>query len=267
MSKIDELTLANSKGENITLIKSTASGSLSKAWYNINGKMCLVKGDSMFCYEPFSEAYASIVADIFKVPHIRYKVDLAAKFSEVEATSKGFVSVCELYSIEKDYSRISLWDYICEVCRNRVLNPRMLTANDAFSIMLELDKEVIDRIFDILYFDAIICNVDRHMNNIELIRDADGCICRAMPVFDCGNSLLYTNSNDWDNDACSAFKNTHSAQVAQIMENGYTSRINKVNDFKVVFENRAKDIFKVDPRKDIKDRILNFLEERICRYV
>lgn len=267
MSKIDELALANKSNESISLIRSTASGSLSKAWYNINGNVCLVKGDSMFCYEPFSEAYASIVADILNVPHIKYTIDEATKFSEVETTSKGFVSVCELYNIADSYSRITLWDYICEVCRDRVLNPRMINTDDAFSIMLELDKDVIARIFSVLHFDAIICNVDRHMCNIELVRDADGYICSSMPVFDCGNSLLYTNSNDWENDACSAFRNTHAGQFNLILNNGYVSRINKVDNFKELFEYKAKHIFEVDPRKGIKDRLLDFLEERICRYV
>ena len=264
---IEELMIANRNSENISLIRSTASGSLSKAWYNINGKTCLVKGDSIFCYEPFSEAYASIVADILNVPHIRYAINDAAKFREVETTSKGFVSVCELYNIEQDYSRITLWDYICESCRGRALNPRMINTDDAFSIMLELDKYVVDRIFSVLHFDAIICNVDRHMCNIELIRDTDGHICSSLPVFDCSSSLLYTNSNDWENDACSAFKTTHAEQVKQIINHGYVSKISKVDNFKELFEYKAKHVFEVDPRKDIKDRLLDFLGERVCRYV
>lgn len=47
MGNIDKLnSINNSNG--ITLIRSTASGTLSKAWYRIGDKTCLVKGDSIF---------------------------------------------------------------------------------------------------------------------------------------------------------------------------------------------------------------------------
>lgn len=266
MGNIDKLdSINNSNG--ITLIRSTASGALSKAWYRIGDKTCLVKGDSIYCYEPFSEAYASIIADILGVRHIKYELDYAYKYPEVETTKHGIVSICEMYNIGKGNSRLSLWDYICEVCGERALNPRMITSDDAFSITLELNKNVVNKIFDVLYFDSIICNVDRHMRNIELIRDDNRYIVDAIPVFDCGSSLLYTNSNDWDNDACSAFKYTHSEQVKQIIDSGYVNNISKVPNFFDLFEFRASDIFKLDPREGIKDKLIDFLKERIALYV
>lgn len=79
MGNIDKLnSINNSNG--ITLIRSTAPGTLSKTWYRIGDKTCLVKGDSIFCYEPFSEAYASIIADILGVRHIKYELDYAYKY-------------------------------------------------------------------------------------------------------------------------------------------------------------------------------------------
>lgn len=143
----------------------------------------------------------------------------------------------------------------------------MITPDDTFSITLELDRSVVNKIFDILYFDAIICNVDRHMRNIELIRDTNRNIVNVVPVFDCESSLLYTNSNDWDNDACSAFKYTHSEQVKQIIDSGYVNNISKVPNFFDLFEFRASDIFKLDPREGIKDKLIDFLKERIALYV
>lgn len=266
MSSLDKLRAANNSNS-ITLIRSTASGTLSKAWYKIGDKTCLVKGDSIFCYEPFSEAYASVVADILGARHIKYELDFAYKYPEVETTKHGIVSVCEMYNIGKGNSRITLWDYICEVCNERALNPRMITTDDAFSLTLGLDKSIVSKIFDILYFDAIICNVDRHMRNIELIRDTSRNIVNVIPVFDCGSSLLYTNSNDWDNDVCSAFKYTHKEQIGQLINTGYVSAINRVPDFFDLFEFGAKDIFELDPREGIKDKIIDFLEERVDLYV
>ena len=266
MSNIGKLNSANNSNS-INLIRSTASGALSKAWYKIGDKTCLVKGDSIFCYEPFSEAYASIIADILGVRHIKYELDYASKYPEVETTKHGIVSVCEMYRIGEGNSRLSLWDYICGVCNERALNPRMITTDDAFNITIELDKDVINKVFDVLYFDAIICNVDRHMRNIELVCDSDDRVIDILPVFDCGASLLYTNSNDWYNDVCSAFKYTHREQVEQIVSNGYIRTINKVPDFFDLFESRSKDIFELDTREGIKDRLINFLKERVKLYV
>ena len=143
----------------------------------------------------------------------------------------------------------------------------MITSDDAFSITLELNKSVVNKIFDVLYFDSIICNVDRHMRNIELIRDDNRYIVDAIPVFDCGSSLLYTNSNDWDNDACSAFKYTHIEQVKRIIDSGYVNNISKVPNFFDLFEFMASDIFKLDTREGIKDKLIDFLKERIALYV
>ena len=266
MSSLDKLRAANDSSR-ITLIRSTASGALSKAWYKIGDKTCLVKGDSMFCYEPFSEAYASVIADILGVRHIKYELDYAYKYPEVETTKHGIVSVCDIYKVEDGNSRLALWDYICSVCESRALNPRMITTDEVFDITLELDNDVVNKIFDVLYFDAIVCNVDRHMRNIELISNSDDVVVDVLPVFDCGASLLYTNSNDWYNDVCSAFKYTHKEQVEQIKRSGYANTMTKVSNFSDLFESSAKDIFRLDPREGIKDKLINFLKERIELYV
>ena len=50
----------------------------------------------------------------------------------METTKHGIVSICEMYNIGKGNSRLSLWDYICEACGERVLNPRMITSDLEF---------------------------------------------------------------------------------------------------------------------------------------
>ena len=56
ISKPEELSKLN----NIKLISLGSKGALSKAWYYVNDVIVLVKGNSLYAYEPFSEAYASI---------------------------------------------------------------------------------------------------------------------------------------------------------------------------------------------------------------
>lgn len=58
--KLEELSKLN----NIKLIGLGSKGALSKAWCCINDDIVLVKGNSLYSYEPFSEAYASILVDL-----------------------------------------------------------------------------------------------------------------------------------------------------------------------------------------------------------
>lgn len=47
--KLEELSKLN----NIKLISLGSKGALSKAWYYINDDIVLVKGNSLYSYEPF----------------------------------------------------------------------------------------------------------------------------------------------------------------------------------------------------------------------
>lgn len=143
----------------------------------------------------------------------------------------------------------------------------MLTLDEIFEYLLMLPMNIQQKIFEILHFDSIICNVDRHMRNIELVSNKHGDIVDVIPIFDCGASLLYTNSNDWDYDSCSAFKITHKEQVIQIYEHKYVNKAKVSSNTVSEFKDRAYNIFKCDSRPCIEDKILSFLEKRIKLYV
>ena len=264
ISKLEELSKLN----NIKLISLGSKGALSKAWYCINDDIVLVKGNSLYSYEPFSEAYASILADLLGFEHISYWLDSSLGYFDVVTYSDiGYVSLCKYYALDKGLFRLSFFDYVCEKCKGTAIKPKMLTLDEIFEYLLMLPMNIQQKIFEILHFDSIICNVDRHMRNIELVSNKHGVIVDVIPIFDCGASLLYTNSNDWDYDSCSAFKITHKEQVRQIYEHRYVNKAKISSNTVSEFKDKAYNIFKCDSRPCIEDKILSFIEKRIKLYV
>ena len=59
----------------------------------------------------------------------------------------------------------------------------MLTLDEIFEYLLMLPMNIQQKIFEILHFDSIICNVDRHMRNIELVSNKHGDIVDVIPIF------------------------------------------------------------------------------------
>lgn len=101
MNPIEKLgVLAN---DNIRLINMTSKGLLSKGWFNINGKICLVKGN-LDWHEPYSEVLASNLAEVLGLHHIIYWLEPASIFSSIKTYYNcEHVSVCEKYALDGEY--------------------------------------------------------------------------------------------------------------------------------------------------------------------
>lgn len=101
MNPIEKLgALAN---DNIRLINMTSKGLLSKGWFNINGKICLVKGN-LDWHEPYSEVLASNLAEVLGLRHITYWLEPASIFSSIKTYYNcEHVSVCEKYELDGEY--------------------------------------------------------------------------------------------------------------------------------------------------------------------
>ena len=56
---------------------------LSKGWFNINGRKCLVKGNSLLGQEPFAEVLAFNLARVLNIKHISYTLMDASLFNDV----------------------------------------------------------------------------------------------------------------------------------------------------------------------------------------
>lgn len=168
------------RAEHIELIEKrttkTTRGMLSKAWYMIDGELCLVKGNSPGGWEPFSEVMSFKLGEKIGFNIVPYWLEDASRFPEVE--TKGAcnkVSVCKTF-MQPGEVQAKLAYFIEDVLGQSVESWIAANALDA-------------GIQDILLFDALIGNEDRHLNNIDLLFK-DGAFSRVAPIYDCGAGLL-----------------------------------------------------------------------------
>ena len=166
------------KMEQITgVVKSpelTTDGMLPKFWRKKDGKIELIKGSSGFyeCNEAFSEHYMSQVAEILGFECVKY--DLVGDESST-------YSLCECFTSEKE-GFLPIHFFLDK--KERKLKGTEL----AEAVCRVFEREKFE---DLMLFDALICNIDRHLGNFGLIIDNDsGAILRPAPIFDNGLSAL-----------------------------------------------------------------------------
>ena len=152
----------------------TTNGMLPKCWRRMSGKIFLYKGGTSGASnagnEPYSEFYASQVAKAMKIDAIPYGL----------AKWKGnLCSTCELFT-SKNVSYIPI---------GRIVTKGGLEAVADYYRSLGPEFEKAFR--DMLVFDAVICNTDRHYGNFGLLIDSNTNQPAApAPLFDHGNSLF-----------------------------------------------------------------------------
>lgn len=164
----------------------TTNGALPKKWVRRNKQIFLMKGTGESAnnndgrIEPFSEMYTSQLAEYLKLPHVSYQVEVFKHSNGQEE----FVSICPLYTTEnKSYIPVA-----------KLLNKRHI---DYRMIATEREQKKIAAIFkdqsyfsNMIMFDCLIGNTDRHLNNFGVIVDANtNKILEPMPIFDNGNAL------------------------------------------------------------------------------
>ena len=169
--------LGTGKEENKEYISSaefTTDGMLPKAWRRKKGKLFLYKGSNNLDFEPYSEFYAPQIASVLGINAVSYGL----------SKWKGeLCSTCELFT-SKDISFVSAgrlvkkggFNAVCKFYKN--LGP---TFEKAFN--------------DMIVFDALICNTDRHYGNFGFLVDSKtNKIVAPSPLFDHGSSLFsYAN--------------------------------------------------------------------------
>lgn len=160
----------------------TSRGMLSKAWYLIDERLCLVKGNSIdvnghIGYEPYSEVMASNIANALNLEHIPYTIMNASLFPDVKVFSLDVVSVCEQH-LPEGYIRVPFYHYI------------VAKLGDEPEDYVEAYKKFLDPdpLYKMLAFDALIGNEDRHLHNFDILvsRDHE----KLSPLYDQGTSLL-----------------------------------------------------------------------------
>lgn len=152
----------------------TTNGMLPKCWRRVNGKVMLYKGGTSGASntgnEPYSEYYAAQVAQTMGIDAIEYGL---SKWKGV------LCSTCELFT-SKDYAYMPIGHIVTEGGFAAV-----------FDYYQQLGEAFVQALRDMLVFDAVVCNTDRHFGNFGLMIDnATNTIARPAPLFDHGNSLF-----------------------------------------------------------------------------
>ncbi len=164
----------------------TTNGMLRKCWRRIGGKVYLYKGGtegaSNTGFEPYSEFYAAQIAAAMGVRAIPYGL----------SRWKGVLcSTCELFT-SKEYSYIPVGHLVTK------------GGMDAVKAYYEsLGAEFMAALHEMLVFDAVICNVDRHFGNFGVMVDnRRNTVVSPAPLFDHGNSLFnFAGIDAWSSDA------------------------------------------------------------------
>lgn len=250
---------------NIRLINMTSKGLLSKGWFNINGKICLVKGN-LDWHEPYSEVLDSNLAEVLGLRHITYWLEPASVFSSIKTYYNcEHVSVCEKYELDGEYYLKTFHSFMSDYYENKGVKQDDMFLCDYKQVIFELPQRLLIDLSSTLYFDAIICNVDRHLRNIKFICNGDN-IVGLLPIYDCGMSLLHDRDEKlYIDDSSKPFLETHSKQVAFLKENGLQTPITIYKDTLDKWVDLSQDIFNILGERQSRN-IINFVKRRLDLY-
>ncbi|AFI04127.1 hypothetical protein [Helicobacter cetorum] len=172
----------------ITSPELTTNGMLKKCWHRNkeNNKIELLKGQTQEYANGGKEAYAEFymaqIAQALEFEHITY---------DLKQFHKQLVSSCEIFTDEQ-YGYLPI--YYC-LDREDLIS-------DGFSL-IEKIKTIYnpDKLDDLLLFDALICNTDRHLGNYGMLIDNDtNKLVKPAPIFDNGfsffNIICYNQLNE-----------------------------------------------------------------------
>lgn len=227
----------------------TTNGMLRKCWRRIKGKIYLYKGGTTgganTGNEPYSEFYASQIADRMGVHHVIYNL----------ARWKGMVcSTCELFT-DIDTSYVPIY---------RFVNDCTLTKVSQF--IKELGGQFYDEFVDMLIFDAVIFNTDRHFGNFGLLVDNKTNKPKAFaPIFDNGLSLFNSampddleNIDNYSKTIGPVFEGvTYEAIVREFITERQRAQLRKLINFK--FKKHSKYNLSAERLKILEQ----FLERRV----
>ena len=159
----------------------TTNGMLPKCWRRISGKIVLYKGGTSGASntgnEPYSEFYASQVAQAMGIYAIPYGL----------AKWKGILcSTCELFTSKE----------MAYIPAGRIVTKGGMKSVAEYYHTLGPSFEKALR--DMLVFDAVVCNTDRHFGNFGLLINSNtNQVAGPAPLFDHGNSLFNYAGKDF----------------------------------------------------------------------
>ena len=152
----------------------TTNGMLPKAWRRIDNEVLLYKGStegwkaSNTGFEPYSEFYASQLAETMGINAVKYRLE----------KWKGMLaSVCNLFT-SKEYSYVPIWQ---AAKTDKIEEIYKWCCDNGFK----------EDFADMIIFDALIYNPDRHLGNFGVMKNNfTGEYTEFAPIFDSGEGLL-----------------------------------------------------------------------------
>ena len=201
----------------------TTNGNLRKGWRRIGGVVQLYKGGSSGAAntgnEPYSEYYAAQVASAMSINHVPYNL---AKWKGV------LCSTCPLFT-DIDHSFVSAHRFF----------PKLKLTEIAAELK-KMGDTFYQSFCDMIVFDALVCNTDRHLGNFGLMIDNKRNKPVAFaPLFDNGMALFpFAMKDDFDDlnryaaTRLSAYDVPFSELVSAFMTNRQRKDLRKLADFR-----------------------------------
>lgn len=227
----------------------TTNGMLKKCWRRLNGGIYLYKGGTSGAAntgnEPYSEYYASQIAKAMGLDHIDYNL------SKWKGT---LCSTCELFT-DKNTSFVPIYKFVPGG-----------TLLDTANYLKSLGENFYNAFADMMVFDALICNTDRHAGNYGLLVDnLTNTPIKFAPIFDNGLSLfnyaMDVDLDDINNYAKSRFPSYDAVSFDEIVKAFISDRqkaeLRKLINFKFTPHSRYN-----LPRKRLKI-IEDYIQRRI----
>ena len=224
----------------------TTNGMLPKCWRRINGTVYLFKGGtngaSNTGNEPYSEKYAYEIGKNMGLNMIPYSIN----------KWKGMLcSSCEIFTDEN----------IGFIPVGRIVKKGGMKAVRTF--YEELGSKYVKSLNEMIVFDAIICNTDRHFGNFGfLIDNKKNKIIDAAPLFDHGNSLFNFVGEFWrDENELSRYIETLKPcvyedfidEAVKVMDNKIKDKVRRLLDFR--FEKTGKYNYPKEKLKMIENQV------------
>ena len=160
----------------------TTNGMLPKCWRRIDKEVYLYKGATSGAsntgYEPYSEKYAYLIGKQLGFNVVPYKIS---------RWNGNVCSVCKLFT-SKELSYVPI---------GRIVRKGGMKAVREY--YRSLGSEFIEALNEMIVFDALICNTDRHFGNFGVMVDSrTNKIVAPAPLFDHGNSLFnFAGEENW----------------------------------------------------------------------
>ncbi|AYZ73656.1 hypothetical protein EGX98_06260 [Fusobacterium necrophorum] len=231
----------------------TTNGMLKKCWHKKENGIYLMKGSGFEAAnggkEAYSEFYMSQVAKELGIEHIEY---------DLEKFQGQLVSSC-LLATSEDYG----YEPIGNILRKNKIEVVTLDAKVVLEIK-KVYKENFEQFEDMMLFDAIIGNTDRHLGNFGMLKNNNtGEILKPFPLFDNGLSMLNDMTKDeimdkeyinhYNKDKTNAFNQSFDEAIKLYSKDRHISKLIKLKHFKI----------KKHPKYNLSDEWLKGLENNI----